>query len=64
MTLYDMHVHFIASQRSVIDVHFPYMETVPVQICNFDGTQVYVIVARSFAGSYAPDIPYSGTVLL
>ena len=28
-----MHMHFIVSQRPLIDVHFPYMETKMVQIC-------------------------------
>ena len=28
-----MHMHFIVSQRPLIDVHFPYMETKMVRIC-------------------------------
>ena len=52
-----MHVHFIASHWSLIDVHFPHMETVAGSILYFDGTWAYTAVARSFAtfgGSYAP----------
>ena len=52
-----MHVHFIASHRALIDVHFPNMGTVDHSNLYFDGTRVYTVVARSFAafgGSYAP----------
>ena len=54
-----MHMHFIASHRSLIDAHFPNMETVAGSNLYFDGTWVYMAVARFFAafgGSYAPDI--------
>ena len=43
-----MYVLIIASQRPLIDAHFPYMETAG-QILYFDGTQVYMVVACSFA---------------
>ena len=54
-----MHVHFIVSHWSLIDAHFPSMETVASLILHFDGTRAYTAVARSFAtfgSSYAPDL--------
>ena len=50
-------VHFIASYQSLIDAHFPNMETVAGSILYFDGTWTYTAVACSFTafgGSYAP----------
>ena len=35
------------TETTIIDVHFPYMET--GSNLYFDGTQVYMVVARSFA---------------
>ena len=56
-----MHMHtyiFIASQRPLIDVHFPNMEIIAAQICILMATKnTYMVVACSFAafgGSYAP----------
>ena len=51
-------INFIASRTSLLDVHFPNIETVAGLNLYFDGTWVYMAVARSFAafgGSYAPD---------
>ena len=62
-----MHVHFIASHRSLIDVHFPNMETVADLNLYFDGTRVYTAVACSFTafdGSYAPAVNNSWQLLL
>ena len=59
-----MHVHFIASYRSLIDVYFPNMDTVAGSVLYFDGTWGYTAVARSFAafgGSYTPDAGYIAT---
>ena len=36
-----------------MDAHFPNMETVAGLNLHFDGTRVYMIVARSFSGSHA-----------
>ena len=43
-----MHVQFIVSCRSLMDTHFPDMETVAGLNLNFDSTRVYTAVARSF----------------
>ena len=54
-----MHMHFIAYQRPLIDVHFPYVETKQVRIIG--STQEYMVVAHSFAalsGSYAQPVKH------
>ena len=56
-----MHMHFIVSHQSLMDAHFPNMETVAGSVLYFDGTRGYTAVACSFAafgGSYAPACMY------
>ena len=43
---------FIASQRLLIDVHFPYYGTEQVRICIFDGTLACMIAKLN-----APSLP-------
>ena len=52
-----MHVHFIASRRSLIDTHFPNMETVAIRIC--------ILMAPGCTRQlHAPSLPSAAHMLL